>query len=78
LTPSLGAAYAAGLAVNFWADLDVLRSHWHAAAEWRPDIDPALRAKGYRKWRKAVSRSLDWVDEELQLVRASGNTFAVG
>jgi glycerol kinase len=63
-TPSLGAAYAAGLAVNFWPDLETLRGHWHRAAEWRPKMDPALRAKGYRKWQKAVQRALDWVDED--------------
>jgi glycerol kinase len=63
-TPSLGAAYAAGLAVNFWGDLETLRGHWHPAAEWRPSMDPALRAKGYRKWQKAVRRALDWVDED--------------
>jgi glycerol kinase len=63
-TPSLGAAYAAGLAVNYWADLETLRGHWHPAAEWRPAMDPELRAKGYRKWQKAVRRALDWVDED--------------
>ena len=63
-TPSLGAAYAAGLAVNFWPDLDTLRSHWHRAAEWRPSMDPQRRARGYRKWQKAVQRALDWIDED--------------
>ena len=63
-TPSLGAAYAAGLAVNFWDDLDTLRSHWHRAAEWRPSMDPQRRARGYRKWQKAVSRAMDWIDED--------------
>jgi glycerol kinase len=63
-TPSLGAAYAAGLSVGFWPDTDTLRSHWHKAAEWLPDIDPNVREKGYRKWRKAVRRTLEWVDED--------------
>src|SRR5450755_739507 len=63
-TVSLGAAYAAGLAVGFWGDLEALRANWHVAAEWRPSMDPALRAKGYRKWQKAVRRALDWVDED--------------
>ena len=54
-TPSLGAAYAAGLAVGFWPDIETLRAHWHKAAEWLPDMDPAVREKGYRKWRKAVA-----------------------
>jgi glycerol kinase len=63
-TPSLGAAYAAGLAVGFWSDTDEIRANWHKAAEWHPAMDPAARAKGYRKWRKAVERTMDWVDED--------------
>jgi glycerol kinase len=63
-TPSLGAAYAAGLAVGFWPDVDELRAQWHKAAEWLPAMEPAMREKGYRKWRKAVARTVDWVDED--------------
>ena len=51
-TPSLGAAYAAGLAVGFWPDTDTLRAHWHRAAEWLPRMDPAVREKTYRKWKQ--------------------------
>jgi len=63
-TPSLGAAYAAGLAVGFWSDQDELRGKWHKAAEWIPAADPAARDRAYRKWRKAVKRTLEWVDED--------------
>jgi glycerol kinase len=63
-TPSLGAAYAAGLAVGFWPDVETLRSHWHTAAEWLPAMDAEVREKGYRKWRKAVQRTVDWIDED--------------
>jgi glycerol kinase len=63
-TPSLGAAYAAGLAVGFWHDVEELRAQWHKAAEWLPAMEPALREKGYRKWRKAVARTVDWVDDD--------------
>ena len=63
-TPSLGAAYAAGLAVGYWPDVDALRAQWHKAAEWLPAMEPAVREKGYRKWRKAVARTVDWVDED--------------
>jgi glycerol kinase len=63
-TVSLGAAYAAGLAVGFWPDTDALRANWHKAAEWLPQMDDAMRERGYRKWRKAVSRTMDWVDED--------------
>jgi glycerol kinase len=63
-TPSLGAAYAAGLAVGYWSGVDELHSQWHKAAEWLPAMEPAVREKGYRKWRKAVARTVDWVDED--------------
>jgi len=63
-TPSLGAAYAAGLAVGFWSGPDELRAQWHKAAEWLPAMEQAVRDKGYRKWRKAVARTVDWVDED--------------
>jgi glycerol kinase len=63
-TVSLGAAYAAGLAVGFWPDTDALRANWHKAAEWLPQMDGAQRERGYRKWRKAVTRAMDWVDDD--------------
>jgi glycerol kinase len=59
-TSCLGAAYAAGLAVGFWPDLDSLRANWSAEKTWRPAMAPADRDAGYRRWRKAVSRTLDW------------------
>jgi glycerol kinase len=63
-TVSLGAAYAAGLAVGFWPDTEALRANWHVAAEWLPQMDGDHRERGYRKWRKAVTRTMDWVDED--------------
>ncbi len=63
-TVSLGAAYAAGLAVGFWPDTETLRANWHKAAEWLPQMDGSARDKGYRKWKKAVQRTLDWVDDD--------------
>jgi glycerol kinase len=63
-TVSLGAAYAAGLAVGFWSDTDALRANWHVAAQWLPNMDPERRERGYRKWRKAVIRTTDWLDED--------------
>jgi glycerol kinase len=63
-TVSLGAAYAAGLAVGFWPDLESLRQNWHRAAEWLPKADPAVREKGYRKWKKAVTRTVGWLDDD--------------
>ena len=66
-TPSLGAAYAAGLAVGFWPDMDSLRANWHRAAEWLPMMDPVVRDKAYRKWNKAVARTHDWMDDDDQV-----------
>jgi glycerol kinase len=63
-TVSLGAAYAAGLAVGFWPDLDALKHNWHKAAEWLPVMDPLQRERGYRKWKKAVARTVDWLDDD--------------
>jgi glycerol kinase len=63
-TVSLGAAYAAGLAVGYWPDLESLKANWHKAAEWLPGMDPALRERDYRRWRKAVQRTVDWVDDD--------------
>jgi glycerol kinase len=63
-TVSLGAAYAAGLAVGFWPDTDSLTRNWHRAAEWLPGRDMPRRDRGYRKWKKAVARSVDWLDDD--------------
>jgi glycerol kinase len=61
-TTALGAAYAAGLAVGFWKDFDELRSHWGKDKEWNPKMDSAERNRLYAGWKKAVSRTFDWVD----------------
>jgi glycerol kinase len=60
-TTALGAAYAAGLAVGFWADLDALRSNWKTDRQWDPMWNADQRDAAYRGWKKAVERSLDWV-----------------
>jgi glycerol kinase len=62
-TTALGAAYAAGLAVGFWSDEDELRVQWKADREWRPKMEKDTRDALYRGWRKAIERSLDWVDQ---------------
>jgi glycerol kinase len=61
-TTALGAAYAAGLAVGFWADADELRQNWQEDRRWRPQWSEAARATGYAGWQKAVRRTLDWVE----------------
>ena len=61
-TTALGAAYAAGLAVGFWADPSDLRANWQEGKRWTATWDDDKRAEGYAGWRKAVQRTLDWVD----------------
>ncbi|MBA2950574.1 glycerol kinase GlpK [Streptomyces himalayensis] len=60
-TVSLGAAYAAGLAVGYWPDLEGLRRNWHRAAQWLPDMDPERRESEYDNWQRAVERALGWI-----------------
>jgi glycerol kinase len=61
-TTALGAAYAAGLAVGFWKDYDELRANWGRDKEWKPAMDADLRKKLYSGWKKAVTRTFDWVE----------------
>jgi glycerol kinase len=61
-TTSLGAAYAAGLAVGFFSSVDALCGHWSAEKTWKPAMDAALREKMYKQWKKTVTRTFDWVE----------------
>lgn len=61
-TTSLGAAYAAGLAVGFWDDLEKLRTNWQVDRRWQPQIDEAQRTASFAGWKKAVTRTFDWVE----------------
>ncbi|MFD5214724.1 glycerol kinase GlpK [Microbacterium sp. NPDC058345] len=65
-TTALGAAYAAGLAVGFWSGLDDLSSNWQEDRRWEPRMDVAERDRQLRLWRKAVTKSMDWVDEDVR------------
>ncbi|MCS5733410.1 glycerol kinase GlpK [Herbiconiux daphne] len=64
-TTALGAAYAAGLAVGFWANLDELRANWQEDSRWTPEMDDAERDRLYRNWKKAVTKTFDWVDTDV-------------
>ncbi len=61
-TTSLGAAYAAGLATGFWSEVEDLRANWGKDKEWQPQMDAAERDKEYALWKKAVTRTFDWVE----------------
>jgi glycerol kinase len=61
-TTALGAAYAAGLAVGFWKNFDELRANWSKDKEWQPQMDEAQRDLLYADWKKAVTRTFDWIE----------------
>jgi glycerol kinase len=63
-TTSLGAAYAAGLAVGFWKEVEDLRANWGKDKEWTPQMDAAERDKEYGFWKKAVTRTFDWIEDD--------------
>jgi len=65
-TTALGAAYAAGLAVGFWDNLDDLRANWQEDKRWEPDMDSDERDRQLRLWKKAVTKSMDWVDDDVR------------
>jgi glycerol kinase len=61
-TTALGAAYAAGLAVGFWTDLDSLRQQWKADRQWEPRWREEQRDEAFHGWQKAVERSYGWIE----------------
>jgi glycerol kinase len=61
-TTALGAAYAAGLAVGFWKNFDELRANWGKDREWQPRMDAKAREALYAGWKKAVTRTFDWIE----------------
>jgi len=61
-TTALGAAYAAGLAVGFWRGTDELRANWRESRQWEPSWSDDRREAGYAGWKKAIDRTLNWVD----------------
>ena len=61
-TTALGAAYAAGLAVGFWSDVEEMRRNWQADRQWEPRWSRDQREAGHVGWQKAVERALNWVD----------------
>jgi glycerol kinase len=62
-TTALGAAYAAGLGVGFWKEVEDLRENWGIDKEWQPEMDAEKREEIYKGWKKAVTRTFGWVEE---------------
>jgi glycerol kinase len=63
-TTALGAAYAAGLATGFWAEVEDLRENWQEDKRWEPKMDPGERDEYFKYWKKAVTRTFDWFENE--------------
>jgi glycerol kinase len=61
-TTALGAAYAAGLATGLWNSEEDLRQNWAEDKRWEPQMDASKRDELYRYWKKAVTRTFDWLD----------------
>ncbi|MGO1318148.1 MAG: glycerol kinase GlpK [Cellulomonadaceae bacterium] len=64
-TTALGAAYAAGIAVGFWDGEQDVRDNWAEDKRWSPDVDADERDRQYRLWKKAVTKTFEWVDEDV-------------
>lgn len=61
-TTALGAAFAAGLATGVWKDADEIKAIWQREFTWHPESSEQWRDAGYQKWRKAITRTFDWVE----------------
>ncbi len=61
-TTALGAAYAAGLAVGYWKDLEELKNNWKKQTTWHPVMEEKTVERLYKRWKKAVQKSMNWVD----------------
>lgn len=65
-TTVLGAAYAAGIATGYWAGEQDVRDNWAEGRRWEPAMDGAERGRLFRNWKKAVTKTFDWVDEDVE------------
>jgi len=65
-TTALGAAYAAGIAVGFWNGEEDVVANWREGKRWSPAMDSDERERQYRLWKKAVTKTLDWVDDDVR------------
>jgi glycerol kinase len=63
-TTGLGAAFAAGLAVGVWADVEEVSKMWKSDRVWKPEMVAAERERCWKGWNKAVKRSLNWLDDK--------------
>jgi glycerol kinase len=64
-TTALGAAYAAGIAVGFWKGEADVEANWAEDRRWEPVAEEVERERLYRSWKKAVTKTFDWVDADI-------------
>src|SRR5699024_9970242 len=74
-TTARGAAYAAGIAVGFWQGEQDVMNNWSEHKRWEPSMDEQSRARLLRLWKKAIERTLDWVDEDVEALHDGGGPF---
>ncbi len=65
-TTALGAAYAAGIAVGYWGGEQDVIDNWAEDQRWEPKLDEAERERTYRLWKKAVTKTFDWMDDDVK------------
>lgn len=70
-TTSLGAAFAAGLAVGVWTDLKELRALWKEEARFQPLMEEDERKKNWSGWKRAITKSMGWVPSESEVDKSS-------
>ncbi|MDR2723521.1 MAG: glycerol kinase, partial [Cellulomonadaceae bacterium] len=63
-TTALGAAYAAGIAVGFWQGEEDVEANWAEDRRWVPGMDNTERERLYRNWKKAVTKTFNWIDAD--------------
>ena len=68
-TTALGAAYAAGLAVGFWESQEELAENWEEDKRWEAEMDEEEAERRLRLWKKAVDRTRDWIDEDVEALQ---------
>jgi len=65
-TTALGAAYAAGIAVGFWEGEKDVTANWAEDKRWEPKMDQDERERLFRNWKKAVTKTFDWMDDDVK------------
>lgn len=65
-TTALGAAFAAGIAVGYWDGEQDVTDTWREGGRWTPGMPEPERSRLYRNWKKAVTKTLDWVDDDVE------------